>query len=47
MTHETVDPDGGRYEFACRRCGTPYASKPEFCYECKADSISPIADVVE
>ncbi len=46
MAYDTTDPDESRYEFACRRCGTPFRSEPEFCYECKEDAISPIADVV-
>lgn len=46
MTHETEHPDGLPYRYACQHCGAPYTSEPKFCYECKGDSIAPIADVL-
>jgi rRNA maturation endonuclease Nob1 len=45
---EAVDGAGrSRWDYACRICGTPYRSKPEFCYDCGRGTVVPIEYVLD
>jgi rRNA maturation endonuclease Nob1 len=37
-----INQDKKKWKFACQGCGTPYTSKPEFCYECDGQTVVPI-----
>jgi hypothetical protein len=41
---KSVNGAGGarRCSYACRICGTPYRSEPEFCYDCGRGTVVPI-----
>lgn len=36
-----TNQDEKKWEFACQNCGTPYTSKPRFCYDCGCQTIVP------
>jgi rRNA maturation endonuclease Nob1 len=38
-----TNQDGKNWQYACQNCGTPYTSKPKFCYDCGYRTILPIA----
>jgi uncharacterized OB-fold protein len=38
-----TNQDGKKWQYACQNCGTPYTSKPKFCYDCGYRTILPIA----
>lgn len=46
---KSVDGAGGsrRWNYACRICGTPFRSKPEFCYDCSRGTVVPIEHVLD
>jgi rRNA maturation endonuclease Nob1 len=45
---EAVDgADRSRWSYACRICGAPYRSKPEFCYDCGRGTVVPIEYVLD
>jgi rRNA maturation endonuclease Nob1 len=37
-----TNQDGKNWQYACQNCGTPYTSKPKFCYDCGYRTILPI-----
>lgn len=37
-----VNRDEKSWEYACQNCGTPYASKPKFCYDCGGHAVVPV-----
>ena len=34
--------DKKKWKYACQHCGTPYTSKPRFCYTCDSQTIVPV-----
>jgi hypothetical protein len=37
-----TNQDGKNWQYACQNCGTPYTSKPKFCYDCGYRTILPL-----
>lgn len=40
-----TNQDEKKWQYACQNCGTPYTSRPEFCYDCGYRTVVP-ADVL-
>ena len=38
----SIHQDDEKWKYACQNCGTPYTSKPEFCYDCGCSTVLPL-----
>jgi rRNA maturation endonuclease Nob1 len=47
MKDKTHNVDRKSWRYACSRCGSPYKSKPAFCYDCEEPTVVPISDVID
>lgn len=38
----STNQDRKKWRYACQNCGTPYTTKPRFCYDCGYRTVVPI-----